>query len=330
MGSETVKKDGAETAKRIAQVTDKLGSVNSTISLCIRSIKANNSYDAPRGGLDDISRFELSRYLKAPSVKIPFYFAAERRMSDEQRAHPRSGSTEIIEAFNAHEIASILALTYVFKRLRTRIEADEDWQRVAKSVEEQIEIGARLGDSLPSIGYADGILVGGIRPLALGLFFLVDAKGYKDYRRDLKIKSKTYDLGEEEKRWGITHLDVACRLLLLLGFGQELASNFYNGLSKKEDSHLTDEQLRMRLLGLWIESLAVGSAPPKIRGEEKHQATNSCALDELFDICSQVRVAGLDNYWISRGKKDVNKQTHPKLFAAGDLNQGESADDIDM
>ena len=315
--------------ERVAKVIRTIGHVTSTVTTTIRSLTMNNAYDAPRGGLDEMSLFELSRYIKAPSVKIPFYFAAERRMSSSQKSAKSIGAPEIIEVFNAHELASMLALTYLYKRIRTRIKEEEDWLRIQKSVEEQLEISSLLGQALPSIGYGNAILIGTIRPLALGLFSIIDLKGYKDYRRDLKIKDQTFNITDEKNRWGITHLDVACRLLIQLGFGQTFASDFYHALNSTSDLRLNDEQLRIRLTGLWIESLTIGSIPPKVRGEEKHQASND-VLDMLFDSCAQVRSAGATNCWIGKGKKDVSKSSHPALFAPSGLNNPDNHDDREL
>lgn len=317
MSSNSTQSDEETCRDRAVKLVDLLGKINSSILVCIRSIKTNNAYDSPRGGLDDLSRFEVTRYLKASSVKIPFYFAAESRLmgADTQLIGP----SEILEVFRAHEVASILGLVYLYKRLRTRIPDLEEWNRIAKIAEEQIEIGALLGKSFPTIGYADGILIGGIRHLALGLFHLKDPKGYKDYRRDLKIKNRAFDLKEEKERWSTTHLDVACRLLVVMGFGQEFALNLFRAITTNDDSRLSEEQLRIRLAALWIESLSVGVAPPKIRGEEKHQASTD-VVDKLFDDCTSIRRNGLIKYWISMGKKDVTKSSHPQLFGGSDLN----------
>ena len=303
---------------RAAELVDMLGKINSTILVCIRSIKTNNAYDSPRGGLDDISRFELSRYLKASSVKIPFYFLAEPRLSN--LSSSSFGPDEVLNVFRAHELASILGLIYLYKRLRSRVPDQEDWRRIAKITEEQIEIGGLLGRTIPTIGYADGMLVGGIRHLALGFFCIEDPKGYKDYRRDLKIKNVAFDLKEEKERWSTTHLDVACRLLVVLGFGQVLASSLFRGVSAKDDRDLSDEELRLRLTAFWIESLALGVPPPTIRGEEKHQAQDD-SLDKLFDDCTRVQKNGLLKYWISLGKKDVSSESHPQLLDHQKLNQ---------
>lgn len=317
-------KDSAK--ERVNKVVRSIGAIASTVTACIRSLTMNNAYDAPRGGLDEMSYFELSRYLKAPSLKIPFYFAAERRMSSAQKEAPAIGSREIIDIFNAHELASLLALTYLYKRVRTRIKDSEDWERIHKSVEEHLEISSLLGQALPSIGFGNAILVGTIRPLALALFFLIDPEGYKQHRDELKTNGVPFDLAGERNRWGITHLDVACRLLIQLGFGQTFSSDFYNGLASESDANLNDEQLRFRLMGLWIEALTMGSIPPKVRGEEKHQASGD-VLDLLFDSCGQVRASGVTDCWIGKGKKNVSKSSHPALFAASDLNNQESSDE---
>jgi hypothetical protein len=317
MSSESPQTKELTALDRAVELVNKLGKINSTILVCIRSIKTNNAYDSPRGGIDDSSRFELRRYLKASSIKIPFYFAAESRIQNQNKS--LIATEDILNVFRAHELASILGLIYLYKRLRTRIPEQEDWQRVAKAIEQQIEIGGLLGQAIPTIGYADGILIGGIRHIALGLFALDDPKGYKDYRRDLKIKNCAFDLVEEKQRWSITHLDIACRLLIVMGFGQEFASNLYQAVSAKNDTTLTDEELRIRLAAFWIDSLSLGVSPAKIRGEEKHSASGD-NLDKLFDECARVRKNGLDNYWISMGKKDITRESYPQLFSDQKLN----------
>jgi hypothetical protein len=314
----STKKAGSRKEKDLdpaIELADSIGKINSTLALCIRSMRTNNAPDAPRGGLDEVSLFEVNRYMNASSVRIPVFFAAMTRL-ESLRNTSVCTTDNLIQAFNAYEIANIMALIYVFKRLRSRVEDSEDWGRISKAVSEHIEIGASLGRAIPTVGFADGILVGGIRHMALGTLVTKDPKGYKDYRRDLKIANRAFDLNEEKARWGTTHLDIAARLLILLGFNSTYAINFMRGTSDTDDSRLNDDQLRFRLIAFWIESLSLGVAPPRIRGEEKH-GTSDEKLDALFNECALIRSQRGDNCWISKGKKDVSPESYPQLFSGG-------------
>lgn len=307
-----------------------IGGISSAISACVRTAILNNAPDAPRGVLDPASDFEINRFLQAPSIKIPFYFLSQARFSEEQRAQKYISGRDIMSLYNARELVSILSLIYVFKRIAKKLGEPEpdDWDRLSKTAQEHAEIGMTLGVTIPSLGFTDSMLVGGVRTLALGIFALKDAKGFKEYRRDLRIKDLTFNTAEEEKRWGCTHIEIASQILIQLGLGKEMASAFHTGLASPSDKNLTPEGIRMRIIAFWIESLHRGVSPPTIRGEEQYRGSQA-ALDQLFDQSSDIRKRGISLPWLSKGKKDISRDAQPQLFKSQSKQRTTPADDLE-
>lgn len=301
--------------ERAAQYLVQFGALSSNVAATIRTLRVANAATAARGVFDSTSHFELVRFLRAPAFKVPIYFLAKTRFDDELNQKEYIGAPDLMGLFTAHELASIIGLVFMYRRLQSRIRGRdaEEWARAAKVIEEQIAIGMLLGETIKQIGIANAMLISGMRAIAATIFALKNQKLFKEYRRDLKIKDRIFDTADECKRWDCSSIDLAARLLVTAGYGRPFAEAYHIGMSSEPSGKLTDAAIQARIIGLWSEALHLGASPPTIQGEEKFQAPPD-ELDRLYERCTDIRQAGIQHPWLAQSKKEVSKESHPQLF----------------
>lgn len=301
-----------------------LGSVPSPFATTIRMLLLDEKRSA--GIMSPVSRFLIVRLLKGPSIKAAVYFSALTFHEERITTLPYVPAEALVALYRPLDLAVVTGMVYLYRRVRKICDKDE-FVHINNALERSIEVGGHLGIAIPTIGFAHGLVSGGIQQLALGTFLHHDKKGYVEYRRHLKSKGFTYDESFELARWGCTSAQVGAVLLQALGFGVGLA-NAFGGQKASEDAPDEKEAYIFKIAGLWCETLIKTGAPPNIVHKgEFYPAQES--LKKLLDKVTVVRNQGSRHSWLSKGKKDVSRTATPQLYPpAGSEGEAKTAADM--
>lgn len=300
-----------ENARVAAEI---LGAVPSSFSVCVRFLIQD--FTQNNNVISHTSKYNLRRLLKSPNFLAPLYFAA-RTFYPEKRSefYPFTHNT-LANIFSAQELAHIVALLFVYRKLHKHCDK-EQWQFVAESVHVFGEIGGLVGQAIPRIGLARGMVLGAMRHLGKAMFLRVDKKGFTQHRRKLKIENMLHDLDEELKRWHCTHIQIGSILIQTLGLGVSFADSFVLGLSGDNinDPVLTKEATDIRVANFWIESLFQECKVPDITHKGEYYPLTD-ALEKLLELVELTRQNGSSYSWLEKTAEDITPQTCPELFKA--------------
>ena len=290
----------------------------SSFTTTIRTLKINEEENLSQGldaySMNSASKFLVGRLLNAPSILAPFYFLSRTFKSDKMAGQDYYSRKNILSFYKLDEISAVLALTYVFHRLR-RVCDPEEWGRYSRYIHEGTEIGCHIGQNFTDIGLANGLLYNGMRYLSQAIFLKTDIKLFKNYRRDVKIKKRMFDLKMEQDIFGFTHVDVGSILLQSLGFGVEAATSFRKALTTLPTKELDKPTNSVRIVLLWTEALHSGSKPPAIRGEDKF-FTSDEVIDRIVSSTEKVIDSGSEHEWLAKGRTAISRKLTPELYPA--------------
>jgi hypothetical protein len=167
--------------------------------------------------------------------------------------------------------AVILGLLFTYRKVR-KGSSESQLEVLADQIHSRAEVGYYLGHELRDLGAAEGMLLGGMRFLALGLIANAYPELFDMYVAHTKSRKVSFDLHFEIDRWGFSHPQVMALITQLLGFGDQAAIAMFIGLSPiqiiPENEPLAH---RFRTSSMWIESLEAGRVPASfksIRGFE--------------------------------------------------------------
>lgn len=180
----------------------------------------------------------------------------------ESKFEPHSvHSVRMKELLGFDVCAVILGLLIGYRRLkRTAPGAFVD--DYPNALHQRAEIGFHLGREIPELGSAAGMLLGGIRDLALGLIRAAKAQEFGAYRRHIDREQIPFDLEYEIDEWGFSHPQVMALVTQILGFGHPPAIAFFIGLAPLRINSSTDLWAsRFRTVASWIEDLYGEDSP---------------------------------------------------------------------
>ena len=323
---ETVNTEGQIDAWNEARRIGKLvGNVSSLFSTAIRFLKKD-----AEAGLKTISpstRFCLQRLMNSRSVKAPIYNAALCFRPEGLEGHAYISSDVLMAAFAPEEMATLLGLLYLYRRIQ-RTADEEEWKGLASQIHVPAELGGQIGRAIPNIGLGWGLLASSIRYLAWGLFLVANQKGYIQYRRHLKIHGVPFDIAQEEKTWGCNHMEVASILIGAVSLGTSVSSALLKGCppSTIAEKDLDRDALRMRLAGVWLNALKDTGAQPQIthRGEFYPLRPE---LERLLQRTESIRKDGCKIPFFAKGKDDISPILTPTLYSPEDIIEYESRDE---
>lgn len=288
----------------------------SSFTTTIRTLKLNELENIEKGigasKISEASKFYLMRLVKAPSILSPLYYLTKTFKANQIENIEHTPPEYLINIYRLDELSSIVALTYIYNSLRKVCEK-EDWVRYSKTVNEAVEVGGYLGSNISDIGFADGILLSGLRYLAPAVFLAKDPKNFRIYRRDLKIKKLSFQLQMEYDLFGCTHVDIATQMVQGAGFGVDYAADFFKSLMTPPDRKLERRPNIMRILLLWNDALYSGHKPPNILGENEIAVSDE-VFDKLILISKQVQESGSIFSWLSKGKSAITRALAPQLY----------------
>lgn len=301
-----------EQAKKYAAV---IGNVSSLFSSCIRFLMKDAA--AGQKTLSSASKYSLGRLLSSPSFKAPIYFAAKAFKGEELAKHSKISPEELAALFSPDELAHLVGMLYVYRRLQ-RLVPDDEWKEISKLLHVHAQLGGYVGQALPRIGLSWGLLLGTIRHLSWGLFVVADKKVFTAYRRQTKIKKVTFDIVEETRIWGCNHLQVGSLVIQQLGLGTAIPQAINLGLLAENtpDDVVDDEGYRARILWIWIESLKATGMQPSITHKGAYYPVKAAA-EKLEGLAAPIVSDGDAVEFYRVNKDDITPATAPHLFDGG-------------
>ena len=289
-----------------------IGEIPSSFTSTIRSLIQDEEKN--KGQLGNSSRFMVLRLLKGPSLLAPIYYAAKTFYPQKVSALSARGPAEFIKVFSSLELAGLVSLVYLFKKVRA-VAKQPLWENIASEARSAAEIGGQIGIAIPRIGLTGGVVVGSLPIIALALFDLHDPKGFAEYRRKVRSQKLSIDLASEMERWGCTRYNIAAILLQTLGFGVPLANAFSLGLSSPSalGEDLQGEEYRFKITSVWINTMLDTGKPPAIRHRGEYYPQQQ-ALEALLPQVAVVRQRGSMHDFLHRTKDDIGPDSSPELF----------------
>jgi hypothetical protein len=291
-----------------------LGAIPSSFTTTIRTLIADGNSkpaDLSQGG-----RFLMTRFVKIPGMRAPFYFAA-LTFHKEQIGTGYISPSDLVKPFKAHEMAAVIGLLYLYRRARKLCDPDE-WALLSKTVLESVDIGGHLGLAIPNIGPGLGMLVAGTPLLAQAAFSIKDKKGFKEYRRALKSKGLAFDPGLELARWNTSCVHVAAVLMQSLGIGVQVANAFVKGMGSSSISIETEpEAYKLFIANRWIADLKKSGLAPEMVHKGQYYPLKQ-DLNHLIDVVETIRAKGSQYSWLEKNKESISPQLTPQLFKAGE------------
>ena len=315
--------ENAEKSVRIAdQHARLLGNVSALFSSCIRTIReAERSKDAnPNLDISGLTQgAALTLVNMSPTLKALFYFAATHFYPEAVQKLLKPSIRDILKLFDSAEIAGILGVSYLFRRLEKLCDEDE-LERLMPNLLTHMEIGGIVGETLNYVGSGYGMLGGAVRYIALGTFIIGHVEEFKKYRRKVSANDQLFDVHEEERLWGCNHLQVASLLVQSLGygvpagFGLVLAEAEGSPLDLVEDRASNDEVRCWRAAMVWTEALhRSGEPPPGFDDQKSEMYLESDSVRVLTETVAPIRKHGSNFQWLLRRRSDVPEELRASL-----------------
>ncbi len=297
-----------QTALRLA---GQIGPTPSSFSSVIRALLSEHQKNA--SNYSNATRSSLQRLLKGQSIQAPVYYAAHVFKTADLSASKSLSALSLANLFKADELAAVLSVTYLSRRIRSIADAEE-WQYIVKHLELHANLGAFVGLASTTLGFSRGLLVGALPSIALGVFHKSEDKGFKEYRRLLKSKNISYDPSFELKKWYCSSVQIASCLMQSVGFGVEIAENFSHVLEEAGHAKESELELKLRAAHYCIQSLATSAKVADDHQKIEALELTSEAISGLEKRAGELRESCTGVRWIETGKDDVSPEKTPQLF----------------
>lgn len=301
-----------EKAKKYAGV---VGGMPALFSNAVRTLLT--AHKAGETELTPAASFHYNRLLNSASVLSPLYYATKFFRPEELRKHPVLKPVGFTQIFTLEELAGLLALLYLFRRVRKGCDPEE-WDKLQTPLNRYMAIGGHLGTAIPNLGMMNGIVFSAFRYIGLGIFLGCDKKNFVKYRRFLRTNKRFFDTEEEYRVWECTHIHIGSILIQTSGLGVDLANGFTQGLSEPDKELPPDSYgYRTRLAMLWIETLLTTGKVPDMTHLGQYYPLRD-ALDAMLDRVENARQDARAYVWLTKGKDDISPDVTPELFAEPD------------
>ena len=296
--------------ERAKKFVKNLGDLSTSFTGCVRSLIGGGKA-MPSSKFSFMSQQHLERLLKSPTVVTHLQYAALTYHKEEVEALKNYSPKQMVEVFTGPELASIITIMYLHRRLTFRCEK-KDWHDLSSAMQVYLDLAVPLGQTISSIGPMRAMLAGAARYLGWGMIAAVDPKGFKKYKIGLKIKGLTHNLQEELDLWGTTHVHIAATAYQLFGIGVENANGFMQGALAKDPATLEGEELRYRVAQLWLDALIQdGSVPGESLGEDFIIADEK--MDSFVSFVQALLENGSPHSWLDRRRDEITPETFPEL-----------------
>jgi|GEM_PF-1487763 len=299
-----VKKNFDKDSWEIAQAyAGKLGEIPVSFSSTIRLLMME--YEQGSQKLSPANQSQTAMMLGSKSLHSMLHSAARLLFGDRLDNQSEVSKRELVTLFRPYELASILALAYLFRRSRRGVTTPLFDNRVSR-LQLETNIGALIGSAIPIIGLPLGLLCGGTPILAEFPFAMHDPSGYDDYLKHRGDRPYQQDSEYEKARWGCTASQVAGCLLQLLGLGKVQVELFGHGLIVGDhfESIENEEIYKISLSRVWITALVETGRPPEITHRGAYYP-RQVDLDTLLKKIQMVKESPTEFCWLTAvGEQD--------------------------
>ena len=247
---------------RAKQLATMIGPIPSVL-VDLSSYLWKTHLDLVKNDSQDLTQ-ECARHIRiidnTPKLRAPILQGAAALYPEKYAASAgEDNAAKMLHVLGPGMLASLLALVYYHRRLKKVAPAEEE-ERLSKDMILNMELGFFLGTQSAALGQPDGILLGGVRHLAMGTFLLANPKEFAGYRRRAK---KKFDLDFERDVWGCDHTQVAAHLVFELGIKKDMfgVSQALRKIGRQSVNLPPDLQLWRAAL-VFIDFLKAGICPP--------------------------------------------------------------------
>ena len=273
-----------------------------------------SDYDKNPSGITDFGKFFVGRLLRSPSIKAPYFYASKlfRPSIIGDKSTPLSTLT-LIREYNGYEHASLLSLIVIFRLMKQECEPDT-FSLIVPRLSRCSSLGWFIGDAIPDIGAAHGMVAATFRVLGLLPLLRYDPVGFKEYWSYLHSEKKQLDPEYELHRWGCNSLQLGVLLCQKLGLGLKRALPLMNALTVPTTLATTsnEEEQRFRATEIWLETLINRRSTPIIPMPPKFYP-NPTALTNLVKRSVETML-GQDHFWLTRARDSIGPDKTPQLY----------------
>ncbi len=294
------------------QLASAVGVVPSSFTSTVRGLMA----DQEKGQLSSSTRFLITRLLKGDSIRSPLYFASTIFLPEKLEERGAVNTKAFLGLYSPADLAALLSLMYLYRRLK-RMCDQKEWEFLSLRMHYFMELGGYIGSSMPALSIGNGLLIGGLRDLGLGLLLTADKKTFIDYRRSLKETKSYFDYSKEMELFGCTSVQLGSVLVLTAGLGKAISEGFANALLYNEDGMQGRGQgaeRTFRRAEQWLMILlATGKVPSDFHDGKFYP--NPEYKDRLSAHVGRIFSKEPEILWLEKGKEDISPETTPALFA---------------
>ncbi|MCB0330363.1 MAG: hypothetical protein KDD70_11885 [Bdellovibrionales bacterium] len=302
--------DSAQVWKQAKKTAESLGYVPASFSIAVRTlIQDQNEFDA---SLRPVTKYQVARLLKTPTFKAMLYYGTQDLRSGYIADQDNLTVGSMMDLFEPLDLAAMIAC-FVYYRKAKKLLNDTQWEYIKEQIDQDSQIGAQIGVSIPTLGIATGLITGTLLQAGLAALIKSNEKAFKEYRRYLNGEGLPYDFKKEEELFGCSSEQVGVFTLSKMGFGVDIGQAFTVAFDLKRDISTIKEplQLKMRLSRLWIDTLKAGNDQPTKRfpGEFYPVQTERDRLNAEVK-----KIMGGKFPWLGRRKDDISEEKTPLLF----------------
>jgi hypothetical protein len=300
--------------KLATEFASAVGHAPPLFSSCIRAInKADSILDVvDQESVRQVTVSSSEFLVKvSPTLKSVFYFAAKALHDGELRSIDHLTVKKLLSVFESREVASIIGLTFLYKRIQKKCDPKE-WLVFQRKIHTQMEIGTILGEKMRHIGKGNGMLLGGIRLLAQATFALGAPEQFREFKKKVRKSSRIFDLKIEQEFFECNHLQVASLLVQDLGFcmprspvSMSLGMDALSVPSDQLPSRLKDHLLSWRAAMEYIEGYHSDGTPPKMIGFDYELKLPDEETEELREKIWMIIREGSQLDWIAKTKLEL-------------------------
>ena len=296
-------------------IVGSLGPFPSSFTSVIRLLV--NDHDRAISEPSVYGSFFVSRFLNAPSILAPYYYAL-KSTKPEMMKDPQGilSNKDILKACTNYEHAAMLSVIFTFRHAK-RISTPTVFDTIVPRFARATTLAWHIGQAIPGIGAGNAMLMGAFRVLGLVPLVKADPSGFMEYWSHLHYRRAAIDHDFEFARWGCNSLQLGTLLCQKLGFGLARALPLMRALTCSNVMLADDELERaFRITDVWLEALIAKKTAPAIPLPARFYPDKK-ALELLSDRAS-LALGSSDNLWILKDKTSLTPELSPQLFNGPD------------
>lgn len=285
-----------------------LGYLPQTFGVTVRSLILDHRNG---DGISSGSQFQLKRLLKAPTLLSSLYYATRTYFPEIFADNEKKTPFDLVEPYDPLSLAALLSNMYLYKRCKRFCNKDE-WKFISEPLQRNLEIAGKLGVSYSPVGLSVA-LVSGFIHYAFAIFSAQNMAAFTEYRRYLKKEDIDFDLKYELQHFNCTSVQVACNILLGLGFGIETTDAFQRGMnftSTRIPKNFKD--FPFLVMRMWMSKLQPKIAKGQLPGTE-FAALPDDDRNMLIEDIAECYKSGSKFNWIEKGKGDLTQEAMDEL-----------------